>query len=264
MPRHRARGEDGARPIPRTLLRKVVTRARQGAVGVGSEEAGRDGARSPDSPRRRRRRGDGRHGDRRLPGQLRLDGRAGGIALGQAVAVAVGVDDHVDEIGIVEGRGSAREGLVGESPTLATIAATADGRCRRGRPPVRGGRVPNGSSTGTTARPPDREAAAPWRGRCPGCCRRCRRPAPHPLGPEGGDHAGRAPAPVVAAERPRARSPARRIRASRSAPSAACSPERGVSADRNRVGPQPRSHGTITRAPPRPSRGAASSRRATS
>src|SRR5216683_439076 len=59
---------------------------------------------------------DGGDGDRRLGGQLSFDWLQGRVAGGVAVAVAVGLDDHVDEVGIVEGGGAARVGLVGELP----------------------------------------------------------------------------------------------------------------------------------------------------
>src|SRR6185312_2895953 len=61
--------------------------------------------------------------DRRLGGEPGLDRGIGWIAGGEPVAMPVGVDDHLDEIGIVERLGRALEGRLVERP------------CRRPHPP---------------------------------------------------------------------------------------------------------------------------------
>src|SRR5689334_527268 len=61
--------------------------------------------------------------DRRLKGEPGLDRRIRLVSGGEPVAMPVGVNDHLDEIGIVERRGGALEGRLVEPP------------CRRPLPP---------------------------------------------------------------------------------------------------------------------------------
>lgn len=57
------------------------------------------------------------HRDRRLQGQRRLDIGNGQVFVHQAETVAVGVDHHVDEVGVVEGRCAALEARFVQRPS---------------------------------------------------------------------------------------------------------------------------------------------------
>lgn len=60
---------------------------------------------------------DGGDANRRLCGELRLDSRIGGIARNQPIAVTVGMDHDVDEIGVVERRRACLERRIVKRPS---------------------------------------------------------------------------------------------------------------------------------------------------
>ena len=179
-----------------------------------------------------------RHRDRRLRRKLRLDAVERRVAFGIAEAVPVGVHDHIDEVRIVERAGGTLESRVIERPARRPEPPEAAGTTPAGSapaPPGRGGR--ENSIDTSSGVPTPGPSAVPTR-RCPGCCSRSTLTKPcDPFRPQRRHDARRPAAPIIARQQRPARCPARPSAPSKSAPSAACWPERGVSGRRNRVGP---------------------------
>ncbi|WP_157746544.1 hypothetical protein [Micromonospora inositola] len=119
--------EPDATVIDSTVISALIT-ARHTATGAGKRfgiinPTGLDGAEleqglhdQPAVAVRGAVQGHGRHGDGRLPGEPRLDLCASRVVAGEAEPVPVAVDDHVDEVRIVEGCGGPVQGGVVEGP----------------------------------------------------------------------------------------------------------------------------------------------------
>ena len=162
--------------------------------------------------------------------ELRLDADQRRIARRVAVAMAIGLDDDRRRSRDCRTTWRSPRRSPRRTASSATTASTAAGRCRGGSRSGRPRRARCGSSTGTRSDAPARPAPASPRPRCPGCCSRCSSPGRARARATARRRCRRRGRPSRSPPGSRARSPSASMNCSRSLPSAACSPERGVSA----------------------------------